>query len=172
MLVGKLALFGGSRLSHVGLTTAAAAAAGLCVGKSEHVGQSISNIGETQQHQWDTQHGVGDTHQSPPECLGRYVAVTLTLKLALTLILILTLTLKLYTLCCRNLNTVTLTLTLPSTQYTLYTPTGPRMSWTLCCLNLDIDTLTRRLHTPVAPEYLVVTLTLTLKLTLILTFDI
>ena len=55
---------------------AAAAAAELGVDEAEDVGEDGPEVGETEQHERDTERGVRDAHQPAPEGLRRDVAVT------------------------------------------------------------------------------------------------
>lgn len=61
-------------LGFVFLSTAAAAA-DLGVYESKYVGQDLPDIGQTEQHEGNPQHGIGYTHQAPPESFGRDVSV-------------------------------------------------------------------------------------------------
>ena len=54
---------------------ATAAAAYLGVDEAEHVGEDVAEVGQAQQHERDTQGGVGDADETAPERLRRDVTV-------------------------------------------------------------------------------------------------
>ena len=47
----------------------------LGVDESEDVSQDVTDVRQTQQHERNAEHGVGDTHQPTPHRLRRNVAV-------------------------------------------------------------------------------------------------
>ena len=63
---------------HEGSVTRTGGAVYLCVKEAKEFGESVSDVGETEKHQRNADHGVRDAHNSTPECLGRYVPVAWT----------------------------------------------------------------------------------------------
>lgn len=58
------------------LPSATAAAADLGVDKPEDVGEDVSDVRKTQQHQRDPEQRVRNADQTAPECLRRDMTVT------------------------------------------------------------------------------------------------
>lgn len=77
LLVLVLLLLQRLHASLPGLALAAAgAAADLGVDEAKDVGEDITNVGQTQQHEGDPQHCVGDAHQAAPDGLGCDVTIS------------------------------------------------------------------------------------------------